>query len=171
MRKRTPLFIIVLALVVAVFFLICLFSEVGLALFNVLLGNEVYALTVKYQPSATYYRGEIVGMSFQWIFSLGKTKVPIETVLWGRWKVETLGTIDLGNTTFTLSLPLTIHILNRQTLFSYTFTFEDANSRRITIYLHRLQASHREITVEIAGYYSLNGTQAEINVGETLQIS
>ena len=145
-------------------------DNVGLALFNIVFGNQVYALAVTYQPTAVYYQNEIVSVSFHWIFTLQKTKVPIETILRG-CRAETMGSssFSFDNKMFILTLNMLVWVSNRVKLFTRTFTFEDVEPRQVTVYLHNYKLEYGLVHVEITGSYKIDGVEAPISVGEVLE--
>jgi len=170
------LFVPVLVLGLTVFFAVALVDSVGLTMFNVLLGNKVYAVTVSYQPSPIYVQGQTT-LKYDFKFDLVKLKIPIETIQ-TRFQIEeqnTIRPVEVGDH-FVLSLPVLIYVgdvqpWNRKTLFQHTFTFNDGQARVITIFLLNLNAEYfSKVFVEINGSYNLNDVNVAVEAGATLNI-
>jgi len=137
------------------------------AFFNFVLGNQVYAVTVAYDSEPNYFEGNVSSVYFEWNINLVKTKVPIETILYG-YRVETLK--DNGLSNIKVSMRIYVYVLNRITIYDNTFNFDDANSRKITVYLYKLNVSHQRAYVEVTGYYQIGDTQSPLNAGGTFTI-
>jgi len=156
-------------IIVAVFGF-CLVDTVGLALFNMMFGNQIYTVTIAYHAVPDYnFKGELASLYFEWNITLGKAKVPIETIL-RSYKVKELPHSYWDLNPVNVSLHTVIYVANRIKLFENTFKFEDANPKEITIYVYRLDTSHGRVFVEINGYYQLGGEQVPLNVGADFNI-
>jgi len=130
-----------------------LFSDVALAFFYSVFGNQVYALTVEYYVDST--------PDFR--FSVARTRIPVECVLSG-FSVRELGESEAANATLTLNV--LVYVLNRQKQFQGSFTFNDAKPRAITVYLPHVKASDGLVTVEVSGFYN----QAPLEAGAQLKL-
>ena len=146
-----------------------------LSLFNLMMGNEVYATTVSCNPLPVTVNGQ-TSLKFMFDFDIEKMKAPIETIRTNFEINEVPGYhIDLTEPV-TVTLGITIYVggvqsWNRKNLFSYTFVFEDAKSRAITIYLLNLNSAYyKTVYVEVDGSYSLDGLEVPFIAGGTLNI-
>ena len=135
-------------ILVASLAVLLLLTDMLLIFFYAVLGNQVYALTIRYT----------IDSSPDFTFTLAKTRIPIESVL-SSYKIKELGESEIQNTSITLNV--LVYVLNKQKQFQCTFTFEDAQPRQITIYLPHLSPSHESVTIEITGNYN----QAPIEAG------
>ena len=142
----------------------------GMALFNVVFGNEVYTALITYHTTPTTdLSGKLTSIYFDWNLSLGRAKVPIETVL-GNYKIDSypVGGTDLSGVA--VSLYTVVYVANRLRLYERTFTL-DANPKQITIYLNRLDPSYGVAHVEVSGYYQLGDTQVPLSVGGAFPVA
>lgn len=142
---------------------ILLIDTLGLALFNMVFGNEVYAVTVVYHMFPEYdLKGQLASIYFDFDISLGKAKVPIETILCS-YRVDILRG---DGVTANLDLHILVYVLNRIKLFDGTLHFEDSNPKQITIYLHKLNPKESKMVyVEITGYYQLGEKRSQLSYG------
>jgi len=129
-----------------------IFTDVALAFFNMVFGNQVYALTITYTVNSTP----------DFTFTIAKMRIPVESVLSG-YSIRELGESE---TSSTLTLNVLVYVLNRQKQFQGTFTFSDGKPRAITIYLPRVKASDGLLTVEVTGTYN----EAPLEAGAQLQL-
>lgn len=167
------LFVPCLIFGLVVFFAVALVDNIGLALFNVLLGNKVYAVNISYQTSPIYVQGKTT-LKFDFKFELVTLKVPFETIQ-TRFQIEeqsTIRAVEVGDH-FILSLPVLVYVgdvqpWNRKPVFKRTFTFTDAQARLITIFLLNLNAE--KVFVEIKGSYNLNDMNVAVEAGATLTV-
>lgn len=174
-RRKRSLWMPITLLVVVFFFAVTLSDNLGMTLFNIVLGNDVNAVIIRYNSYSVYSYGE-TSMKFNFNFFLVQTRQPIETVL-QRMKVSSTPNYQVDvteNDVFKLSFTATIFVgdvHNRKQLFSHTFTYADPSNREITIYLNDLNtAVYNEVFVEVSGSYELNGKTVPFEAGATLQV-
>jgi len=160
--------ILVLVLVGVTGFLIL--TDTGLSFFNVLFGNEVYAVKMTYTTEPIYNRTGLSAVFFHWNLTLGKTKIPLETILTGA-QAQPLTSAYAG---IFNGIPVHLYVLtwvqNRVKLSEKWFDFPDAGSRQLIIYVNSLNPSYGEVHVEISGYYTLGGSNVNLSVGDVFQL-
>jgi len=133
--KAKNAWIPIMALIVCFFLVIIMFDDIGLSLFNILFGNNTYAIRFKYSvegiPSNSYAKS----LKFIYTVELITVRVPIETRLMRR-EIKELGeAVNMTNRTVTITLPITIATQVSQ-LFSESFTFYDTKPRQFIFYLN-----------------------------------
>jgi hypothetical protein len=168
--KKKTLAVTILAVFVTAFFIICLSDSGTLAFFSIVFGGKVYVVTVSYQPAPTYYRSEIVGVTFSWAFSSDTVQMAIDRILIG-YDVKTVGepAFSLENHSFALQITVQVWAANQINLFSNTFQFSDSNPRQIIVYLPNYKNDYGQVHVEITGHYAFGNSGADFAAGETLE--
>lgn len=150
--KKAFLYCLVLIVVVfSAFFLF--FTDVFLIFFNIILGNQVYAVTISYT----------VDSSPDFTFTVTQLRIPVESIL-SRYKIKELSEAEKNGN---ITLNVLIYVLNRRKLFQETFTFADVKSRQIIIYLPQLKPEYQTVTIEVTGKYN----EAPITSGAKIFLS
>jgi len=175
-RKNSLRSLIVPLIILGVILSFALSERFLIQLFTVLVGNEVYAVSISYDMYPIYVQGQ-TSLKFIFDFNTTKVKAPIETLL-TKFNIEQRPNshVDISKSDFSLRLPVLIFVgdvqaWNRKTLFEHTFTFTDWDSRTITIYLLNLNSQyHDRVYVEIAGSYTLGDLEVSVEAGAVLEI-
>ncbi|MEM3622808.1 MAG: hypothetical protein QXR76_03440 [Candidatus Bathyarchaeia archaeon] len=151
--KKAFLYGLLAVLIVVFSAFLLFFTDAFLVFFNAVLGNNVYAVTVSYT----------VDSSPDFTFTVSQLRIPVESIL-SRYKIKELSEAETNGN---ITLNVLIYVLNRQKLFQGTFTFTDAKSRQIIIYLPQLKPEYEIVTIEVIGNYNnapiTAGAQVSIN--------
>jgi hypothetical protein len=135
MKKRRPLLVasVFIAVMVVVGFLV--FDGIALALFDFVLGNNVYALQVSYVPSLDSLGNAKVTVTLNTLM----VRMPIETVLTG-YTVHVDAASTFNDTSFSIIINVRGTMANDVPVYGHTFTFQDGQARTVTCYLRDYDA-------------------------------
>lgn len=140
--KRTPVLVAVVFVVIITVVAFLSFSDVGLAVFDFVFGNNVYALQVTYVPSVDSFGYAKVAF----ILILQQTRMPAESVLFG-YDVRTDAKTSFDDGNFSITLYVQAYIANDVPVYGKTLVFEDGEARTLTCYLQHYSSGRLVVTV------------------------
>ncbi len=159
--------LLALLLVVATFGCLAIVDVLGLKVFSLILGQNVKVLVVGYSVIPVYYAGEIVSLNFDWTWRVQNLKIPIENIM---LNTETRAvepeSFESGQI-FSLRLIIAMTVENNKNIFFKEFSFNNADAREITIYLHFYKQNYGSLNVNVHGSYILNDQNQDFTVGKT----
>ena len=181
MRKKCLLPLVLFGVIFM--FSLVLVEDWSLRFFFAVFGNEVPAVSFTYRASPIYIQGQ-TSLRFDFEFNITQVKAPIETIRFKKYQIEEYENpyVDVSDRNFALSLTTKIYAdapdnidtlvhkktQNRKTVFQHTYSFMDANTRTITMYLADLINNNffTVLFIEVSGSFELDGQSVPISAGE-----
>jgi hypothetical protein len=157
-KRKRILIAAALFLVVAIVASLVL-SGVVLTLFNIVRGNNVYALQVTYVPSVDSFGAVKVAFNLNVI----QTPMPIETALTG-YSVHVDTAASFVDSAFSITLDVSATVADQISVYSHTFTFQDGQARTVTCYLQDYNVwQYPALNATVGGFTLYQGSRIDFN--------